>query len=114
MKENNNANKTQKAEKEINYIPLVENFYYGADQNQYILFKKVRKEKCEWKTRKPLGEYYDAYDIAGYYTNFSMLLKACVTQINRDGVESGEIKTLKEHIQQISDLYDRLEDLVER
>lgn len=108
MKENKNV-----TEKEINYIPLVENYYYGADQIQYVLYKKVRKEKCEWKTRKPLGEYYDAYDICGYYTSLSGLINSCVTYLNRQSIEEGKIKTLKDCVTEIKNTYQTLIDIIE-
>ena len=47
------AKKTNSTEtKEINYIPLIENYFYSADENNYILYYFNSREKNGYDNKK--------------------------------------------------------------
>ena len=112
MKENLTA--TPKAEKEINYIALVENFYFSAsDDKNYTLYQFSRRNKIDRLTRKPTDEIIESYDPMGYYTNLTTLIQATVTYLNRQGIMNGNITTLKECINQIISVTEKLISILE-
>lgn len=95
-------------DKQINYIHLISNFYYTANSDQYILVQKVTKNRCEGKTKVPTGETYEGYTNSRYFTTLIPLLDSCITQLNRQLIDSGEITTLKQCVEQINDTRQRL------
>ena len=42
-----------------NMIPLVEDYYFSADENQYILYRCGKRDKIDIKTKKSTGEIID-------------------------------------------------------
>lgn len=99
---------TQTEEKVINYIPLTDNYYYSADDNNYILYYFNRREKIDITTKKSTGEILETYDFVGYYSKFTTLIEATVTYLNRTAISEGEIKTLKDCVQQIKTTTEKL------
>ena len=45
-------------EKEINYIPLVENYYFTADKDNYVLYRFERRNKIDIISNKDLQENF--------------------------------------------------------
>ena len=108
-----NTKSENKSEKIVNYIPLTENYYFTANPDMYTLVQKVTKNRCEGKTRIQTGETYEAYDIIGFYTSLSSLINGCVTQLNRQSIESGEITTLKDCVKQIVNTRQQIIDILD-
>lgn len=107
-------NTTPKAEKEINYIPLVENFYFSAsDDNNYTLYQFSRRKKIDRKTRKATDEIIESYDVMGYYGNLTNLIQATVGYLNRQSIINGNIATLKDCVNQIVSVTEQLTSMLE-
>ena len=99
-------------DKQINYIHLVSNFYYTASSDQYTLVQKVIKNRCEGKTKIQTGETYEGYSNPRYFTTLTPLLDSCVNQLNRQLIESGEITTLKQCVEQINSTRQQLINII--
>ena len=102
-----------KETKVINYIPLIKDYYFSADDNQYILYQKNTRNKIEFSTKKLLDEIVESMDIIGYYTSLSGLMQSCVTNFNRSSIADGDIKILKDCIEQINSAYEELKSKLE-
>ena len=100
------ANPTE--EKVINYIPLTDNYFYSADEDNYILYYFNRREKMDMTTRKLTGEILETYDFVGYYSKLTTLINATIIYLNRIAISEGEIKTLKDSVDQIKTTTEKL------
>lgn len=96
------------ADKRIN---LVDGYWFSTDGVQYILNKSGTRNKIDLKTRKQTDEIIEYTDTIGYYTDITSMLKACVKDANMSGIISGDIKSLNDCLNQMTDLYDKLSDL---
>ena len=94
-----------------NMIPLVEDYYFSADENQYILYRCGKRNKIDIKTKKATGEIIDFTEAVGFYTTLSSMLKGCVRECNRRKIQNGEISNLKDCIKNIDDIYYKIESL---
>ena len=95
-------------EKSINYISLIDNYYFSADSNNYILYYFNRRNKTDIKTKTQTDEILETYDMIGFYSDLESLIKATIKYINRDIVADGQINTLKECVQQIVNSTEKL------
>ena len=95
-------------EKSINYIPLIDNYYFSADSNNYILYYFNRRNKTDIKTKTQTDEILETYDMIGFYSDLESLIKATIKYINRDIVTEGQVNTLKECVQQIINSTEKL------
>ena len=99
---------TSVTEKVINYIPLIDNYYFSADSNNYILYYFNRRNKTDIKTKTQTDEILETYDMIGFYSDLESLIKATIKYINRDIVAEGQVNTLKECVQQIINSTEKL------
>lgn len=106
------ARKTKET-KVVNYIPLIKDYYFSADDNQYILYQKNIRNKIDFSTKKVLDEMVESMDIIGYYTSLSGLMQSCIINLNRNSISDGDIKTLKECIEQINNAYEEIKSKLE-
>ena len=88
-----------------NMIPLVEDYYFSADENQYILYRCGKRDKIDIKTKKSTGEVIDFTETVGFYTTIFSMLKGCVRECNRRKIKNGEISNFKDCIKKIYDIY---------
>ena len=93
-------------------IKLIDNYYFTADDNQYILMECGTRNKIDRMTRKVTDEIIEYEDILGYYSTLSLLIKACVTYYNRKAVKSGQVSSLTEAVEQIESVYSKLNDMI--
>lgn len=94
-----------------NMIPLVEDYYFSADENQYILYRCGKRDKIDNKTKKSTGEIIDFTETAGFYTTLSSMLKSCVRECNMRKIQNSEIKSLKDCIDYVESVYEKIEDI---
>ena len=92
-------------------IPLVEDYYFSADENQYILYRCGKRNKIDIKTKKSTGEIIDFTDTVGFYTTIFSMLKGCVRECNRRKIQNGEISSMKDCIENMDNMYEKIEDL---
>lgn len=104
MAKKTNSNET----KEINYIPLIENYFYSADEDNYILYYFNSREKMDMITRKSTGEILETYDFMGYYSTLDALINSTILYLNRLSIAEGEIQTLKDCVEQIKTVNEKL------
>ena len=81
--------------------------------DQYILYQKNIHNKIEFATKKVLDEMLESIDIIGYYTSLSGLMQSCIINLNRNAISDGDIKTLKECIEQLNNAYEELKSKLE-
>lgn len=96
----------------INKIHLVGNYYYTADDNQYILLECGSRKKIDRKTHKLTDEIMEYEDTLGYYSTLSTLVKDCVTYSNKAATANGEISTLRQAIIQINEIYSEINNKI--
>lgn len=94
-----------------NIIPLVEDYYFSADENQYILYRCGKRNKIDIKTKKSTDEIIDFTETVGFYTTLSAMLKGCVRECNMRKIQNGEISSLKECIECMDSMYEKIENL---
>ena len=94
-----------------NMIPLVEDYYFSADENQYILYRCGKRDKIDIKTKKSTGEIIDFTEAVGFYTTLSAMLKGCVRECNMRKIQNGEINSLKDCVDYMESVYEKIEDI---
>lgn len=81
-------------------LHIVDNYYFGADERQYILY-------ClKTRTKKSDNSQYKAFETVGYYNNIVHMLRACAVRSNRTAVNSGEFNRLEDCIKHLVEKYD--------
>lgn len=103
----------EKESKAAVLIPIVAGYYYSIDRcgNHTLYFKEVRQKQEFGKKGVFTGEEKEYTEVLGYYTDMETLLKAVVKNYAFRKIESGEIKTVEEHIKAMQEMSDRLETI---
>ena len=93
--------------KEPKVIPIVDEWYLGADNYCYILYRrhKITGGRGGRAKEENIGTY--TYTAVGYYTTISAVFNAVVAQYTRETINKPRIKTLE-------DLADAVNKFVER
>ena len=91
-------------------IKLTDKYYMTADSNQYILIEKGQRDKIDLKTKKPTDKVIDYEDQLGFYITLSGLIKGCLTYAGREKAATDEFQSLKELIDYLSDLEEKILD----
>ena len=91
-------------------IKLVDKYFMTADSNQYILWECGKRPKIDIKTKKPTNEIVDYEEQVGYYATISGLIKGLINHAGREKAASDEFKSLKELIDYLSDLEEKIID----
>lgn len=78
------------------YIRIFGDYYTSADTYQWILFKKVTRTS---RGEGGNGEQYEDYETCGFYPSLGLLCASAMRKLARDGVASGELKSLREIVQ---------------
>lgn len=93
--------------KDPKVLPIVDEWYLGADNYCYILYRrhKVTGGRGNRAKEENIGTY--TYTAVGYYTTLSAVFNAVVAQYTRDTINKPRIKTLE-------DLADAVSKFVER
>ena len=82
------------------------------DENQYILVHKYMWEKQDFKTRKGTGEWIEKKDEVGYFRTVTAMLRRLAEFLVRDKIAEGEIKTIREYIDEMERIEKRLHEMV--
>lgn len=95
------------------FIPIVAGYYWNEDMhgNKTLYFKETREKKKLGKNGKGTGELKEFINVIGYYTSMQMLLKAVVKDSAYRKIQSGEIKNVKDYIDSLQDMTDRIETI---
>lgn len=65
----------------------------------YILVRYGRKQKMDFKTKTPTGEWADFCDEIGYYSDLGNLCSRTAQLLAKDKAEADEIESLAEYLQ---------------
>lgn len=96
---------------ESKYINLIDNYYFTADEKQYILVERGNKLKLSFGTKEPTGETTNYTTICGYYSSITSMIEACIKTVNLKSIRNGKISTLTECISQLNENYIKLKDI---
>ena len=88
-------------------VHILDNYFFSADGTQYVLIKRVRRNK------RGSEETYDDEETLGYFTTISGLCKKLAKDHLADTIQSGSIATLKDAIREYDSITSRLEDVVQ-
>ena len=91
-------------------IKLIDKYYMTADSNQYILIEKGQRAKIDLKTKKPTGEIIDYEEQLCFCSTISGLIKNCLIYAGREKAATDEFQSLKELIDYLSDLEEKILD----
>lgn len=100
-------------ENNIVKIPIVAGYAYSVDRcNNHILYYTATREKKELgKKGKGTGVMKEYTEILGYYSSMEMMLKAVIKDSAFRKIESGDIKTVKEHLDSLKEMEERIETI---
>ena len=91
-------------------IKLTDKYHMTADSNQYILIEKGQRDKIDLKTKKPTGEIIDYEEQLCFCSTLSGLIKNCLIYAGREKAATDEFQSLKELIDHLSDLEEKILD----
>ena len=91
-------------------VKLTDKYYMTADSNQYILIEKGQRAKIDLKTKKPTGEIIDYEEQLCFCSTISGLIKNCLIYAGREKAATDEFQSLKELIDYLSDLEEKILD----
>ena len=91
-------------------IKLIDKYYMTADSNEYILIEKGQRDKIDLKTKKPTGEIIDYEEQLCFCSTLSGLIKNCLIYAGREKAATDEFQSLKELIDYLSDLEEKILD----
>lgn len=101
-----------KTRKEDDMVQIIDGWYFNMDENQYILVHKYMWEKQDFKTRKGTGEWIEKKDEVGYFRTVTAMLRRLAEFLVRDKIAEGEIKTIREYIDEMERIEKRLHEMV--
>lgn len=104
----------EKVSKAAVLIPIIEGYYYSVDScsNHTLYFKEMRQKQEFGKKGVFTGEEKEYTEVLGYYYELDMLLKAMAKNYAYRKIESGEIKSVEDHIRILQEITERLELIV--
>lgn len=89
-------------------IKIIDGWSFKRDEFQYILVHEYQKERMEFGTKKPTGEFVTKQDEAGYFNSLQGMLRRLAEILVKDKVDSGAIATIREYIDELEKLQQEL------
>ena len=86
-------------------VKLIENYYMDADENQYILKRKVSYKKSD-------GSDAEREETKGYFSSVENLIVALANKLLRERIQNNEIKDLFLCVEELRDIKSALTALV--
>lgn len=102
--ENETMNETT-SEDSVKITHIIDNFYMGADDYQYILKEKVTR------TRRGSDETYESESTVGYYGSIQALIIGLVRLMTRREINNGNLKELKDCITYFENFENHLKEI---
>ena len=95
------------------YIPIVDGYAWSQDKlnNYTLIYKETREKKELGNGGQGTGEFKEFTECLGYYTCLKSVLKAVLKDAGRRGIESGKIKTIRDYIDTLSDMEEKITDI---
>lgn len=95
-------------------IKIINNFYFTADTDNYILLECGQRKKIDIKTKKPTGEIIDYEDVLGYYSSFKTLIRGCRKIIVRKKIVDNTLTTIDDILDYMNDINNRLDEILSK
>ena len=93
-------------------IKINDNWYYMIEENQYILIHKYMKPKGVFgKKDADSGELIEKTEEYGYFQSVTGMCKRLAQIMCKEKADKGDITTLQQHIDALSELQERLSDI---
>lgn len=94
-------------------IPIVAGYAYSVDKcNNHTLYYTETREKRELgRNGKGTGVMKEHTEIIGYYSSIEMMLNAVIKDSAFRKIEYGDIKTVKDHLNCLKEMADRIETI---
>ena len=80
-------------------INISGNYGFKTAPYGYVLCRYGRKEKIDFKTKAPTGEWTDFCDEIGYFCDLGKLCERAAQLISAREADNDEIETLAEYLQ---------------
>lgn len=95
-------------------IMIINNFYFTADTDNYILLECGQRKKIDIKTKKPTGEIIDYEDVLGYYSSLKTLIRSCRKIIVRKKIVGNTLTTIDDIPDYMNDINNRLDEILSK
>lgn len=94
-------------------IPIIDNYFYNIDANgnHTLYFKQVREVQAFGKGKGGTGKFKEFTEELGYMTSMAGLFKKFIKDAAQRKIEGGEIQTVKQHLEFINEMTERIEKI---
>lgn len=93
-------------------IKIKDDWYYEFDGVQYTLIHIYEKEMTAFGSKEKTGEVREVREMIGYYSTMTAMLLKLTTLLAKEKIDSGEIKTIEQHITALKTIKEEIESLV--
>ena len=94
-------------------VKILDGWYFKMDEFQYVLVHKYEKAKGVFgKVGVDSGEVVTKQDEVGYFRTVTAMLRRLAEFLVRDKIAEGEIKTIREYIDEMERIEKRLHEMI--
>ena len=94
-------------------VKILDGWYFKIDEFQYVLVHKYEKAKGVFgKVGVDSGEVVTKQDEVGYFRTVTAMLRRLAEFLVRDKIAEGEIKTIREYIDEMERIEKRLHEMI--
>lgn len=93
-------------------VKITNGYFFETDRKQFTLYAREKREKIDFKTRKPTGEIIEADRFIGYYTNISAMLIAAADDALAKECADGQIETIHDYLERYREIVNDLRNAV--
>ena len=94
-------------------VEIIDGWYFKMDEFQYVLVHEYQKAKGVFgKVGVDSGEMVTKQDEVGYFRTVTAMLRRLAEFLARDKIAEGEIKTIREYINELERIEKRLHEMV--
>ena len=93
-------------------VEILDGWYFKMDEFQYVLVHEYQKAKGVFgKVGVDSGEMVTKQDEVGYFRTVTAMLRRLAEFLVRDKIAEGEIKTIREYIDEMERIEKRLHEV---
>ena len=89
-------------------IKIINGWFFKKDEFQYILVHEYQKERMEFGSKKPTGEFVTKQDEVGYFRSLRGMLRRLAEILVKDKIDDETITTIREYIDELEKLEQEL------
>lgn len=94
-------------------VKITDGYFFEVDGKQFTLYAREKREKIDFKTRKPTGEIIEADRFIGYYMSASAMLIAAADDALAKECANGQIETIHEYLERYREIVNDLRNAVQ-